>query len=291
MSCLKDKLYLESIKLKIGFVFTNYNNTKYTELALESISKSDSSEAPVVIVDNSSESNCITELTKVCERFENAYLILNDENIGYFKGLNTGIAQGRKQFPEVDYWIIGNNDLSFPSNFKQQIEKCIDTLCDYPVIAPNIRTLDGVPQNPHVISRISKIREFVYDLYYSNFYLAMLIKKLADMTHSVTDRDDESFHETAMEIYQGYGACYILTPLFFKHFDELWSPTFLMYEEYFLSKQLKDKGFKTYYEPTIKIEHHWHATTFELPKKRYWELAREAHKEYRKYVKVWSKEY
>lgn len=277
--------------MKIGFVFTNYNNTKFTESALESISKSDGHVSPVVIVDNASEKKYVTELTKVCDSFQNANLILNVENVGYFRGLNIGIAHGRKKFPEVDFWVIGNNDLYFPSNFKQQIEKCKSTISKYPVIAPNIRTLDGMPQNPHVISRISKVREFVYDLYYSNYYLAMLIKKLADMTHSVTDRDDESFNNNAMEIYQGYGACYILTPLFFKHFHELWSPTFLMYEEYFLSKQLKDKGFKTYYEPTIKIEHHWHATTFELPKRRYWELAREAHKEYRKYIKVWSKEY
>lgn len=275
--------------MKIGFVFTNYNNTRYTKSAIESISKSDSSKSPVVVVDNASETMHVSELRKVCGSYTNVYLVLNNENVGYFKGLNTGISEGRKKFPEIDYWVIGNNDLTFPFNLKQQMEKRQDILCNYPVISPNICTLDGLPQNPHVISKISKLRELVYDLYYTNFYFAMLIKKLAEITRSFTDRDDERFHDTAMEIYQGYGACYILTPLFFKYFEELWSPTFLMYEEYFLSRQLKNEGFNIYYDPTIKIEHHWHATTFELPKRKYWELARESHKVYRKYVKVWSK--
>jgi len=57
--------------------------------------------------------------------------------------------------------------------------------------------------------------------------------------------------------------------------------------EFFLSKQLEAKGFKTYYESAITVRHHWHATTAELPKRFYWELSRDAHKEYRKHVKFW----
>ena len=117
--------------------------------------------------------------------------------------------------------------------------------------------------------------------------MAALIKSIAKITHRFTDRDDELQHEVAQEIYQGYGACYILTPVFFQNFRELWSPTFLMYEEYFLSMQLAEKGFKTYYEPTIKVVHHWHASTSQLPGRYRWELCRDAHREYRKHIKVW----
>jgi GT2 family glycosyltransferase len=110
---------------------------------------------------------------------------------------------------------------------------------------------------------------------------------LAKLTQRFTDRKDEQQHAVAQEIRQGYGACYILTPKFFEHFDELWAPTFLMYEEFFLAKQLEDKGFKTYYEPRIMVTHHCHASTGTLPGKFRWQLSKQAHKEYRKYVKVW----
>lgn len=273
--------------MEVGFVFTNYNNTQYTKEVIESIIGSDAFKAPIIVVDNASKKNHKEELKELELKYDNVIIIYNEDNIGYFKGLNTGIKYGRKAFELIKYWVIGNNDLIFPKNIYSDIIDSKNILSTYPVISPNIVTVDGIPQNPHVITGISKIREFVYDLYHANYIMAGIIRKLAKITHSFTDRSDESQHEIAQEICQGYGACYILTPMFFENFKELWSPTFLMYEEYFLSLQLERRGFKTYYEPSIKVQHHWHATTATLPKKFYWELSRDAHKEYRKYVKFW----
>ncbi len=274
--------------IKLGFIFTNFNNTKFTESAIKSISESDAKYAPVIIVDNASKQEHVIKLRSIANEYNNVKLICNVENIGYFKGLNVGIKLGKNQYPQVKYWIIGNNDLTFSKDILAQVLSNQSILNDYPVISPNIITIDGIPQNPHVISKISKFREVIYDLYHFNYYLAGFIKKLAKFTHRYTDRDDEAHHEEAMEIYQGYGACYILTPTFFENFEELWSPTFLMYEEFFLSKQLEEKGYKIFYEPSIRIQHHWHATTTELPKRLYWEFSRNAHKEYRKHIKLWK---
>ena len=242
----------------------------------------------LVVVDNASNKDEQHKLEKIDVGSDNVIKIIkSDENIGYFAGLNLGIRYARKHFDAADSYIIGNNDLVFPKEFAKQLESCQQVLKKYPVVAPNIRMLDGTPQNPHVISAISKKREFIYDLYHSSYILAGLITKVAKLTHKFTDRKDEQQHEIAQEIYQGYGACYILSEKFFKEFGELWSPTFLMYEEFFLSKQLEEKGYKTYYEPRIMITHHCHASTSTLPGKYRWQLSRDAHKEYRKYVKVW----
>ena len=107
------------------------------------------------------------------------------------------------------------------------------------------------------------------------------------MSKKITDRKDEEQHNIAQTIYQGYGACYILGPLFFKYFDQLWAPSFLMGEEFFLSKQLERINMKVYYEPVIKVYHQEHASVKNVPKKKMWEFSREAHKIYRKYVKSW----
>lgn len=271
----------------LHFVFTNFNNSGYTENAIKSIQAFNNEGIQIVVVDNKSDQEDVEALKAFEKSYSNLTIIYSDENLGYFRGLNVGINYLKNTFPDIDsYMVIGNNDVLFPEDFYQSIFNKQEILDKYPVISPNIITADGFHQNPHVISNISKTREIIYDIYHTNYIFAKLIIQLARVTSSFTDRKDEEQHEIAQEIYQGYGAIYILTPLFFENFEELWSPTFLMYEEYFLSKQLSDKGFKTYYEPSIKLTHLMHATTDKLPGKLKWQFSKNAHKEYRKYVKI-----
>ncbi|HTF96227.1 MAG TPA: glycosyltransferase [Cellvibrio sp.] len=273
---------------EIMFVVTNFNNSQFTEQLIDSIRNSDLEDSHVVVVDNASEEKHIEILRNIEQKHSNVTIIYNKQNIGYFPGLNTGIKWARENNLHAKYMIIGNNDLIIPVDFKNNVSMCLDRLKKYPVLSPNITMLDGTPQNPHVISSISPIREFIYDLYHSSYLLAGLIVRLAKLTHRFTDRDDEKQHEIAQEIYQGYGACYILTPKFFELFEELWAPTFLMYEEFFLAKQLEGKGFKVFYEPRIRVQHYCHASTGQLPGRKRWEFSRLAHREYRKYVKLWN---
>ena len=273
--------------MKVCFIVTNFNNSYYTQQMLKSLLVSDLTHLNVVIVDNSSSNDEICFLNSFASEYTDKVTVLyNKSNIGYFRGLNLGIKYARNHFFDADYYIIGNNDIIFPDNFASQLALCKKAIGNYPVVSPNIRMLDGTPQNPHVISHISKKREFLYDLYHSNYLLALFIIRLAKFTRRFTDRKDELQHDIAQEIYQGYGACYILTPKFFENFTELWAPTFLMYEEFFLSRQLEEKGFKIYYEPRISVTHYCKTSTGTLPSKLKWEYSRQAHKEYRKYVKV-----
>lgn len=273
--------------MEICFVVTNFNNSEYTELLLGSLDKSDARSSSVVVVDNASEESHRFKLDSLKKIYPNLDVIFNPVNSGYFPGLNIGIRRAREKFPEIKHFVVGNNDLIFPEDFVESIQRFSDDFLTYPVVSPNITMLDGTPQNPHVVLRISRFREFIYDLYHLNYYLAGLIVGLAKITHRLTDRDDEQQHDIAQEIYQGYGACYILGPKFFEHFESLWAPTFLMYEEFFLATQLAEKDFKTFYRPQIKVRHYCHASTGQLPGKKRWQLSKDAHQQYRKYVKFW----
>jgi GT2 family glycosyltransferase len=215
-------------------------------------------------------------------------LILNKENVGYFKGLNLGIRQLRASQPDINLMVVGNNDLVFPADFADAVCRSLSTFDKYPVVSPDIVTLGGVHQNPHVSRKIGKFREFIYNLYYANYYLAIVIRKLAKLTRSFTDRPDETHHDVAQEIYQGYGACYVLGPAFFRHFEELWAPSFLMHEEYFLSKQLSDKGLSVYYEPSIRVHHRCHGAMATITSRKAWEAARTAQKVYRQHVRIFG---
>jgi GT2 family glycosyltransferase len=278
--------------MKIGFIFTNYNNSKVTINAIESINLLEGDhEKFIVIVDNDSD-EIEKEILSGYRVNENTLFHFSDKNLGYFKGLNLGLELISNLKLDLDFIIIGNNDLIFPKEFVTQINNQKVTLDKYPVISPNIITLDGIHQNPHVIDQISKLRELIYDIYYSNYYLSFAIGKIAKLTSSFTDRNDEQFYNIPREIVQGYGACYILTKKFIKEIQTLWSPTFMMAEEYFFSLQLQKLGYKFYYEPTIIVKHQCHATMGKLKSKFMWNLARDAHKACRMYhVQDFNKEF
>jgi GT2 family glycosyltransferase len=271
-----------------GYVCTNYKNSAYTQGAVRSLMSNGGDEFRVVVVDNNSDSKNVDVLKNLAREFRQVELILNKENVGYFRGLNMGIRQLRSSQPEINIMIVGNNDLVFPADFAETLKKNLSTLEKYAVVAPDIITLDGVHQNPHVIRKISKPREFIYDLYYANYYLGIAIMKLAKASRRFTERQDATQHEIAQEIYSGLGACYVLGPEFFRHFEELWAPTFLVHEEYFLSKQLNDEGLCIYYEPAIKVLHHFRAAMAALGDREAWRISRDAHKMRRQYVKVFG---
>ena len=69
--------------------------------------------------------------------------------------------------------------------------------------------------------------------------------------------------------------------LFFLNFKELDNPSFLFYEEFFLSKQLERAGYKYFYEPEIKLIHRLHTSTGLEPKLKLWKFGRDSHKKYR----------
>ncbi len=272
-------------RMKPAFVLTNFNNSSYTVQAVESIVSHSRQNTHIVIVDNNSDKKNTRVLKELHRSYDSLDIIYNTKNLGYFQGLNAGIRFVKTNCPEYGCIAVGNNDLVFSCEFFDAFPKVEHLFKRYPVISPDIVTLDGFHQNPHVIHRVSRFREFIYDLYYTNYYLACLIKMTAHLTKSFTDRKDERQYAVGQEIQQGYGACYILGPLFFRHFRELWTPSLLMYEELFLSKQLESRGFKVYYEPSISVKHHWHASVETIADKKRWLLARDSHCMYRRYCR------
>ena len=277
----------ELFTMNIGFVFTNYNNSRFTREAVQSILANKSADSlRIVIVDNASEPGDIENLRRIAAEFPEIHVIFNPENSGYFKGLNIGISILRELFPDVGHLVVGNNDLVFPPTFVEAVHARRGVFKEYPVVCPDLVTLGGAHQNPHVVAEISKARELMYDLYFSSYLAAKMIAFVAKATRKLTERKDYRRYQVPGTIYQGYGACYILGPLFLKHFGLLWAPTFLMGEEFFLSKQLQDKGYKLYYEPAIVVQHHDHASVGNVPVRKMWCISRDSHRVYRKYVRI-----
>ena len=277
--------------MRVGFVCTNYNGSRYTRAAVSSLL--DTPRAPdvqVVVVDNRSSEADVESLKHIASEYPTVELILNDENVGYFPGLNIGIERLRGSFPDIQHVVVGNNDLVFPKDLVNRLEEAQDIFETWAVVAPDLVTPDGLHQNPHVAHPISRFRRLVWDLYYASYPAARLIMQAARITSGLTARPerapDSELFKVPGPIRMGLGACYVLGPVFFRHFSRLCAPTLLMQEEFFLAEQLKGIGQVPYYEPRLVVEHCDHGTMNRIPGREYWQISQRAHRVYKRYLSM-----
>lgn len=269
----------------IGLVTVNYNNAELTRALIASIMDGpDAGHFAIVVVDNASREDDRSELALIAKAYPAVEFIFSEDNLGYFRGLNLGIAHLRARPDKPETIVIGNNDLEFPVDFHAALVAARESsLAAHPVIAPDIVTPEGRHQNPHVIHGVSRLRMAVWTVYYSHYAIARAVHRLAFILRPLSERRDYLEHRKPGVISQGYGACYVLTPRFFEHYEELWAPTFLMGEEFFLAKQVAAGGMSTFYDPSIRVVHRDHSSVGLLPDRKVWEICRTSHKIYMEY--------
>ena len=196
--------------MKIAFICVNYNNSNYTKEYINSVLtfRNDCS-LKIIIVDNASEKDDIDQLDKIS--FQEVEIIKSNKNVGYFKGLNIGIDSINED--EYDYTVIGNNDLTFSTNFIIELsnEKLDSSIF---VIAPNIIKPDGSHQNPHIVTKFSFIKRLYRRLYYTNYYISIVIQFFMSLKIRLSKSYDREGSHKEQLILMGYGACYILTQNF-----------------------------------------------------------------------------
>lgn len=236
----------------------------------------------IIIIDNDSENFQKEILQNFCDQKNKIKLILEKDNIGYFSAINKGLRYVEKS--ENTYVLIGNNDLEIDHNFYEQLIAIREEIGQYPVISPNIIRADGVHQNPHVIKSVSAFRKFIYKIYFSSYFLAVIIGLFSRITSKYTSRKDNNNYLSRIEVKMGYGACYLLTPRFFLLFNQLDSPLFLMGEEAVLSNQIYSVGEKILYEPLLIVKHMDHTAINNIPSKKLWSITKNSYQIYKKFL-------
>lgn len=272
---------------KFSIVTVNFNASAYTEKMLNSVSGFDQYVAEVVVVDNFSREDDRISLEKVISDFRrkssvSVKLVLSDCNLGYFGGLNLGLSKVKTK--ERLGAIICNNDIVFDDHFFNRLSlKKVDEDCH--AICPSVRTIDGIYQNPSMVSRPSFLRVFFYDLYYSNYYIGRMIISLWHFlgfgTGSNTIKDDEE-----KEIFIGIGAIYYLTPYYFLKNTDLPTDTFLYGEEAFLAKKIFISGGVQKYCPDIEVMHYESISTQKMLGKEKYKLNKSSYKKIRSFYKM-----
>jgi probable rhamnosyl transferase len=266
-------------KKRVCVIMVNYNNSQLSIDCYNSlVSQKELVELTVVVSDNNSK----VEEKKLLENFQNEHLdfevVYNPENLGYFSGMVRGQEYAYNK-GEYDYMIVANNDLIYDPNFIKNLIS-LEVLDDVMVISPDIERMDGVHQNPHFVNRPSKLRNFLYYIYFSNWYVSCCIAKIQSFFNAQRRQKDKPGYKEEQYIYMGFGACFILTELFMKKIKFLDCSSFLMGEEQLLTIQVAEANGKIYYQPSLKVHHLDSATFRTFPSRFAYENMRKAFKIY-----------
>ncbi len=101
---------IQSVTPKASIIIVTYNNLALTKLCLASVFRNtEYANFEVIVVDNRSGDGTPEFLKTLTGRFGNLKVILNDENFGFAKANNQGIAQA-----EGEYFVLLNNDAIVP---------------------------------------------------------------------------------------------------------------------------------------------------------------------------------
>ena len=148
---------------------------------------------------------------------ERVFLLRETENLGYARGNNRGVEFLLRRFPEIDSFLITNDDIQFiSSNVVDKLIEKISSFSDVAVIGPRIVNLQDVGKRLKGTMQDKVEAGYVYRLE----GCFMLVRK-----------DD-------------FLAC--------GKFDER---TFLYREESILSERLKTIGKRMYYDDSVSIRH------------------------------------
>jgi GT2 family glycosyltransferase len=269
----------------VSFVTVNFNNSNYTSKMLISISNQrlmiNDISINCIVVDNSTDLNDSSLLLDICSRYDWVSIIKSDKNSGYFGGLNIGLKE--LFLNNYDAVVVCNNDLEFNNDFVNSFllksyQENIYAIC------PDVITNDGIHQNPHHLEGISFFEKFSFDLYFSNYWIGVVLKLISSKLKKIKNKKATiNFSKiTACEINQGVGACYVLMPNFFKNCgNKLYFPWFLYGEEACLSWQIRSKGGISWFDPELIVKHDESASTSKLPARKGYEMARTSYWGYR----------
>lgn len=144
---------------KLSIIIVTWNTADITCQAIKSIYKHlKNISFQVIVVDNNSSDNTITQIKKITQKHSNLILIKNKQNFGFSKANNIGVNKANGQ-----YLFFLNSDTLLSDN---SVLKAIDFLdknqSSIGIIAPQLLNADKSPQNsvfpPQTI--INAIRQF-----------------------------------------------------------------------------------------------------------------------------------
>ena len=174
----------------IVFVILHYISITDTNTAIQSIEDNiDTESYHIVVVDNGSPNKTGLELQKEYEGSQKVSVILSENNLGFARGNNLGIAYARENY-EFAFLAVLNNDIyllekDLVKKLKEEYGKS-----GFAVLGPMILTAAGQcninPGRSRVISRQEvehKIARYKKQIFFGKIYLGWFYEWLLKVYH------------------------------------------------------------------------------------------------------------
>lgn len=232
----------------IGFVILNYRTYDDTEMLVNSLRDLEhgytKDSLKVIIVDNETITNKLEVLKdKFLDYHFDIHYVCSDKNVGFASGMNLGISYALKL--GCKFVVCSNNDILLPETFSFDI--LISKFYQYDnccIIGPEILNLSKDMQNPLYVNdpfsptKKNKFKASILLLpvigRFMYIFRGIFKEYLCELPKS---HNKEKY--LSGEYFALHGSFFVLTPNYFKYFDELDPNTFLYFEELILAKRIQ----------------------------------------------------
>ena len=233
-----------------------------------------------VLIDNSDSAVVKSKIDGLKIEFKFVSVLRPEKNLGYFGAFNYFFQSTTCE--NFDAVVLCNNDLVFSSDFTQELRslKCPNNVM---VICPDVTTIDGVHQNPHVLKPRSFFGKLKLDFYFTHYLIAKFLLSIKCQINKFRPFKRRINAAPSGYLHLGIGACYVLLPSFFNHFNRLDYPHFIYGEEAYLTRQVHSAGGRLYYVEVLKVLHKESATLSKLPSRLTYEYGKEGYWSYRSF--------
>ena len=251
------------MKSKVAYVVLHYQALDETIECIESIiSKHGNGDTIIIVVDNASPNGSGLVLFEKYNDYSCVKVILNEKNLGFANGLNTGIKYLKENSFDGFFVLLNNDTALLNCGWDELIAKKYDQY-NFAVLGPDILSLGGeIHSNPSrkqdiTVEGIQKLitrkkLDYIKDLTYLRpieLYVRSVIKKVLNY------KKEKTFVDEDMTNVQLQGSCLILSPRYFEFYDSLYSGTFLYYEEAILRYRCEKNNLTCMYSPELKLLH------------------------------------
>jgi len=247
--------------LKLSIIIVTYNSAADIVPCLESIAFAGDYE--IIVIDNASRD----QTRALLARFPQIKLISNEQNLGYARANNQGIALARGE-----YALLLNPDTVIQSGAIDLLVKYLDTHPEIAAVAPRLLYPDNTPQ--------LSIRSF--PTFTSVIWEITTLPRIFPHCRTLGRWRRRYFdYETPAIVEQPMASCLLIRRAVLNElggFDENFP---IYYNDVDLSYRMHKKGYKTAYLPSSRVYHKLGASTEPLKKK----LIFENHRALFKYLK------
>ena len=242
-----------------AFVILHHRTLDVSLSCLDNLLKA-SPDSPIVVVDNGSGDGSGEELRRRFADYKNVVVIINDQNLGFAKGNNTGYKYVKDNF-DVDCVVVMNNDVIITQpNFADIIANYMKDqhldVCGPDVITPEGRHQNPLQREPFSTFRIIKwmlmdwIRLIMLKLH---FFERKILATYTSVSNSYQRQDIDLNGITDCVLH---GSCVAYSSDYLSKEDFAFVPvTFLYAEEMILADYCKRKNYRSGVCPTAMVTH------------------------------------